>query len=91
MLPITGYSDRYSARPGETVAFKIDCRDANEFSARLVRVRCGDPNPAGPSGAIPTWPVYDPATDPFLELDADPVAGQGIRTDKCDFWDSLAR
>lgn len=48
MLPITGYSDRFSVRPGETIAFKIDCRDAREFSARLVRVRCGDPNPAGP-------------------------------------------
>lgn len=48
MLPITGYSDRFSARPGETIAFKIDCRQATEFSARLVRIRCGDPNPAGP-------------------------------------------
>jgi N,N-dimethylformamidase len=48
MLPITGYSDRLSARPGETLAFKIDCRAADSFAARLVRVRCGDPNPEGP-------------------------------------------
>lgn len=48
MLPLTGYVDRLSARPGEALSFKIDCRAAPEFSARLVRVRCGDPNPDGP-------------------------------------------
>lgn len=48
MLPITGYVDRLSARPGETLDFKIDCRGASRFDARLVRVRCADPNPAGP-------------------------------------------
>lgn len=48
MLPITGYVDRLSARPGETLEFKIDCREASRFEARLVRVRCGDPNPDGP-------------------------------------------
>ena len=48
MLPITGYVHRMSARPGDTLAFKVDCRRADRFEARLVRVRCGDPNPAGP-------------------------------------------
>lgn len=35
------------------------------------------------------WPVYDPDLDPYLELDAPLTAGNGVRTEKCDFWDSL--
>ena len=48
MLPITGYADRYSVAPGETIAFKVSSTAAEDFEARLVRVICGDPNPAGP-------------------------------------------
>jgi para-nitrobenzyl esterase len=45
----------------------------------------GDPD--GP-GAI-AWPAYDAATDATLELD-DTIAGlDGVRTARCDFWDSL--
>ena len=37
----------------------------------------------------PVWPVYDPETDPYLEI-ADPLAvGEGVRTEACDFWDGL--
>jgi len=45
-------------------------------------------NPNG-SGAV-SWPRYDPAFDPFLELGTPVVAGHGVRTDKCDFWDRVA-
>ena len=48
MLPITGYPDRYSAAPGETIAFKVSSASAEPYEARLVRVISGDPNPAGP-------------------------------------------
>jgi len=48
MLPLTGYSDRLSARPGETIAFKISSQVDGPFTARLVRVICGDANPNGP-------------------------------------------
>lgn len=47
-LPLTGYTDRLSARPGETVAFRVSSRLAGPYRAELVRVICGDPNPAGP-------------------------------------------
>jgi para-nitrobenzyl esterase len=45
----------------------------------------GDPNGAG---AV-IWPLYAPSTDPYLELNSTLIAGQGVRTAKCDFWDTL--
>ena len=48
MLPITGYADRYSVAPGESIAFKVSSTSSEDYEARLVRVICGDPNPAGP-------------------------------------------
>ena len=48
MLPITGYADRYSVAPGESIAFKVSSTSPEDYEARLVRVICGDPNPAGP-------------------------------------------
>jgi N,N-dimethylformamidase len=47
-LPITGYLDRFSARPGESLAVKISVPSAARYRARLRRVISGDPNPAGP-------------------------------------------
>jgi para-nitrobenzyl esterase len=37
----------------------------------------------------PVWPVYDVEGDPYLELKAPIATGQGVRTEKCDFWDTL--
>jgi len=51
------------------------------YWARFTR---GDPNG---SNAV-AWPAYDPATDPYLTLDDTIVAGTGVRTANCDFWDS---
>ncbi|MBB3064309.1 N,N-dimethylformamidase beta subunit family domain-containing protein [Limibacillus halophilus] len=48
MLPLTGYADRWSVAPGETLAFKVSSLLEEPYDARLVRVICGDPNPAGP-------------------------------------------
>ncbi len=48
MLPLTGYSDRLSARPGETIEFKVSSQTKAPFTARLVRVICADANPNGP-------------------------------------------
>jgi len=48
MLPLTGYADRFSVAPGETIAFKVSSALAGPYRARLVRVISGDPNPAGP-------------------------------------------
>ena len=48
MLPITGYPDRYSVAPGESIAFKVSSASPAPYEARLVRVISGDPNPDGP-------------------------------------------
>ncbi len=47
-IALIGYADRWSARAGETIAFKVSSRSAEPYQARLVRVISGDPNPAGP-------------------------------------------
>lgn len=47
-MPITGYFDRFSARPGETLKAHVSVADGGDYRAKLVRVISGDPNPAGP-------------------------------------------
>jgi N,N-dimethylformamidase len=48
MIPLIGYGDRLSARPGETIEFKVSSRGPAPFRTDLVRIICADPNPAGP-------------------------------------------
>ncbi len=48
MLPITGYVDRWSVRPGEEIKFMVAVQGGGRYSARIARVICGDPNPKGP-------------------------------------------
>ncbi|MEP2641571.1 N,N-dimethylformamidase beta subunit family domain-containing protein [Roseobacter sp.] len=45
--PLLGYADQLSARPGDTIAFKVSSYAAEPFHARLVRSISADPNPAG--------------------------------------------
>ncbi len=47
-LPITGYLDRFSHRPGETFSAFISLRDGGNYRVRLVRIISADPNPNGP-------------------------------------------
>jgi N,N-dimethylformamidase len=48
MIPLTGYTDRLSAAPGERIAFKVSSTVSGSYRASLARVIHGDPNPAGP-------------------------------------------
>lgn len=48
MLPITGYVDRWSVRPGEQIDFMISVQGGGRYQARVARILCGDPNPQGP-------------------------------------------
>ena len=48
MLPLTGYADRLSVRPGETIRFHLSNATGTDVEAKLVRVVCADANPAGP-------------------------------------------
>ena len=47
-LPVTGYLDRFSRRPGESLAAQVSVPSGQTCRARLVRIISGDPNPAGP-------------------------------------------
>ena len=46
-MRITGYSDKISVRPGETIQFMVNC-ELPRYKAEIVRIVCGDLNPAGP-------------------------------------------
>ncbi|WP_306112967.1 MULTISPECIES: N,N-dimethylformamidase beta subunit family domain-containing protein [unclassified Roseovarius] len=46
--PLLGYVDHLSARPGDTLSFKVSSLSERPFTARLLRSICADPNPAGP-------------------------------------------
>ena len=48
MVPLIGYVDWFSARPGERVAVKVSSRLTEPYQADLVRIVHGDANPAGP-------------------------------------------
>ena len=48
MIPLVGYVDRFSARPGERIAVKVASTHQGPFHADLVRIISADPNPAGP-------------------------------------------
>ena len=48
MLPLTGYADRLSVRPGETIRFHLSNATGADVEAKLARVVCADGNPAGP-------------------------------------------
>lgn len=47
-IPLLGYSDKLSGRPGDVIVFKVSSHLHEDFSVRLVRVISADPNPEGP-------------------------------------------
>jgi len=48
MMPLAAYADRLSVRPGQTIRFQVANATGRAVEARLARVVCADPNPAGP-------------------------------------------
>lgn len=56
VIPLIGYADRLSVRPGERIEFKISSQADDPYEADLVRVRCADPNPAGPGIRVEPLP-----------------------------------
>lgn len=47
-LPLTGYVEQLSGRPGQALEFKVSSISNKPFTARLFRSICADPNPDGP-------------------------------------------
>ena len=48
VVPLIGYVDRFSGRPGEPVAVKVSSQFDTPYRADLVRIVHADANPAGP-------------------------------------------
>jgi N,N-dimethylformamidase len=57
MIPLVGYADRLSVRPGEALRFHVSNATGAEVSARLVRVISADANPAGPGIRLEAVPA----------------------------------
>ena len=55
MVPLVGYVERFSARPGERIAVKVSSQLGGRYRADLVRIQHGDANPAGPGMKL--WDV----------------------------------
>ncbi len=70
----------YSPTPGE--------RTLGEAIIASWRNLAATENPNGGSPA--SWPLFNPTTDTFLQLEDPIVPGAGVRTTQCDFWDSLS-
>ena len=65
--------------------------DDLELERRLLELWTGFAATGIPSAAgTPDWPVYDSSTDPYLELGTPTAVREGLRTEKCDFWGTLA-
>ncbi len=48
MIPLIGYTNTLSSRPGETIEVKVSSTAVDPYRAELVHVISGDPNPDGP-------------------------------------------
>ena len=48
MVPLVGYLDRVSGRPGEQIGVKVSSQLGVPYAADLVRIIHADPNPSGP-------------------------------------------
>jgi N,N-dimethylformamidase len=48
VVPLIGYLDRFSARPGERIGVKVSSQLDRPYRADLVRIIHADANPAGP-------------------------------------------
>ena len=64
MVPLIGYVDRFSARPGERVAVKVSSQLDRPYRADLVRIIHADANPAGPGIKLEEVPAAFAGTYP---------------------------
>jgi N,N-dimethylformamidase len=47
-MKITGYADKFSVHPGDTIKFFVNCNGPAEYQAEIVKMIHGDTNPRGP-------------------------------------------
>ena len=46
-VPIIGYCNKLSGRPGDILEFKVSSKMQSDYTASLRRSICADPNPKG--------------------------------------------
>ena len=56
-MPVLGYTDRPSVRPGETLDIYVSCIEADGYDAELVRLRHGDLSIDGPGMKVDKVPA----------------------------------
>lgn len=56
MISLVGYTDRFSARPGEKIGVKVSSALPAPYHADLVRIHSADPNPEGPGVVLEELP-----------------------------------
>ena len=77
MIPLIGYTNALSFRPGETVEVKVSSTLNQSYRAELIRIISGDPNPEGPGM------VFEPVASEFEgEYPSRPQITQLGRTEK---------
>jgi N,N-dimethylformamidase len=64
VVPLVGYVDRFSARPGERIEVKVSSTFSEPYRADLVRIIHGDANPAGPGIKLEELPASFAGTYP---------------------------
>ena len=57
VVPLIGYVDRFSGRPGEPVAVKVSSQFDTPYRADMVRIVHADANPAGPGTKLAEVPA----------------------------------
>ncbi len=80
-VPLTGYTDRLSASPGETVHFKLSALGADPTAPRQVRswlmhCICADPNPQGPG-------IIERSAEQWYEAQQHAVIEQAFAAGSC--------
>jgi len=63
MVPLIGYTDRFSVRAGSAIAVKVSS-EVGDYRADLVRIRSADPNPVGPGVKVEDVPAAFAAAYP---------------------------
>jgi N,N-dimethylformamidase len=64
VVPLIGYFNRFSARPGERIAVKVSCQLDRLYRADLVRIIHADANPTGPGIKLEDVPAAFAGTYP---------------------------
>lgn len=74
------------AQNGEMTAKDDRVKDAmGKYWTNFAKT--GNPN----GDTLTEWPEYNPLTDAYLDINAAPVGGMYLRTEKCDFWDTVRK